>query len=434
MRMILKEDDNFSSYEHAQRSTHYTAIYNLNMFLGNGSGGHRVSVCNYCLNSFSLASFDAHVDECRQVSKVSYKFFNNPDMRYKFRKLYATQSLDVAIFFTLKLLNDKLPVINDSSSDFLYTRKVSNLHFVSYSLAVVDLVKPQILYLEESSNKLDILEDFMKHVMYTAQVCANLVEKTYTKIIMSTAEKIAHKQSTNCSMCNRSFVNDTSLIKTAHHSHWNGNYYSAVCSICNLSIDRKVVINVYNHCTSGAVYNFILKSLTPGIASKIDIIPKGGPSKFTGIILSKYIKFINTYNFLSTSISEAISSLRGEGTDQELANFNLLRQGNKNMEENVYKLFTQDFTDPFSSLVDRHTLQLKALPERSLMINYLDGSIPTKEQYENYLRIWDIFNIETFEEFLSLYSKTEMLMIADIFVEFNNYCIRNLKLSPTHFF
>lgn len=429
----MKEDDNFSTYECALKNYHYISLYNFSKFLGKGKGGHRVCVCSYCLNSFPPNSFEAHVDECRMISKSKYKFFSDPNTRYKFRKIYAAQSLDVAIFYSLKLLNEKLPVTNNNSPDFLYTRRVSNLHVTNYSLAVVDLDKPQILYSEESSNNVTILEDFIKHIMYTAEVCANLVEKTYKKISMSNEQKIAHKQATNCSMCKRSFVDDPTLIKTAHHSHFSGKYFNAVCSCCNINCERKVVINVYTHDETGAIFNFILKSLTPRLVSKVDIIPKGGPTKYTGLILSKYIKFINTYNFLPTTISEAISSLRGDGTNKELEAFNLLRQGTFSRSEQACKIFTKDFTDPFLSF-ENQTGQFKRLPKRELMINYLDGSIPSKEQYETYLQVWDTFQIKTFNQFLSLYSKVEMLMIADIFVQFNQFCMRHLGLSPTHYY
>lgn len=216
----------------AEKVSHYIAIYNKDKFFGK-QGRSKRQVCTYCLKSCTPGSYQSHIDECREVSKLKLKFISEPKARYTFNKLHMTQSLDIAVFFSLKLLSEKLSFPTDWSNEkcqYNYTTPVSNLQVSHYFFMVVCLDSGRILYEEASSYKPDILEQFITHALYTAEVCAKLVATTYKKAQMTVDERKAHKQAMNCCICNKSFTSNKNLAKCLHHSHFSSRYLG-VCTI-----------------------------------------------------------------------------------------------------------------------------------------------------------------------------------------------------------
>ena len=170
-------------------------------------------------------------------------------------------------------------------------------------------------------------------------VCLDLREHT-TKIInyekkeiipLTKKEEKKHNKQEVCYICKKGFRTDDNnekYHKVRDHCHYTGKYRGAAHDICNLRYKIPKEIPVMFHNGSTYDYHFIIKELaeesegefeclgentekyinfTVPIKKEITEKDKNGNDKITKI--SYKIKFIDSYRFMSTSLSNLASNL-----------------------------------------------------------------------------------------------------------------------------
>ena len=68
-------------------------------------------------------------------------------------------------------------------------------------------------------------------------------------------------------------------------------------------------------------------------------------------------------------------------------------------------------------------------PKESFYSNLNDCDITDKD-FEHALKVWKHFKMTTFREYHDLYLKTDVLLLADVFENFRNVCMKNYELDP----
>ena len=74
------------------------------------------------------------------------------------------------------------------------------------------------------------------------------------------------------------------------------------------------------------------------------------------------------------------------------------------------------------------------LPPKKSFYSRLTGEGISTEDYQHGLKVWKEFEIKTMKDYLELYNKTGVLLLADVFENFRNICLENYKLDPAHYF
>ena len=164
--------------------------------------------------------------------------------------------------------------------------------------------------------------------------CLDLREHT-TKIInyekkemipLTKIEEKNHNKQKVCHICRKEFNTDDSdkkYHKVKDHCHYTGKYRGAAHDICNLryKIPREIPVVFYNGSTYD--YHFIIKNLAKEFEGEFEClgeytekyitfsvpIKKEITKKDEIVKISYKIKFIDSYRFMSASLSKLIDNL-----------------------------------------------------------------------------------------------------------------------------
>ena len=74
------------------------------------------------------------------------------------------------------------------------------------------------------------------------------------------------------------------------------------------------------------------------------------------------------------------------------------------------------------------------LPPKESFYSSLTGENISDEDYTHAKKVWDTFKMEHIKDYHELYNKTDVLLLADVFENFRDICLRNYKLDPAHYF
>ena len=58
----------------------------------------------------------------------------------------------------------------------------------------------------------------------------------------------------------------------------------------------------------------------------------------------------------------------------------------------------------------------------------------SQKDYDRALKIWNIFKCKTIKDYLAIYLKSDVLILADIIECFRNMCLENYGLDPVYYY
>jgi len=74
------------------------------------------------------------------------------------------------------------------------------------------------------------------------------------------------------------------------------------------------------------------------------------------------------------------------------------------------------------------------LPSRESFYSSLIGDTVSESNYAHAINIWQWFSIQTFSEYSDLYLKIDVLLLANIFKNFCDTCMKSYGLNPVHYY
>ena len=73
------------------------------------------------------------------------------------------------------------------------------------------------------------------------------------------------------------------------------------------------------------------------------------------------------------------------------------------------------------------------LPPKESFYSRLTEEDISDEDYTHAQKVWREFKMEHLQDYHNLYNKTDVLLLADVFENFRDICMRNYKLDPAHY-
>ena len=156
---------------------------------------------------------------------------------------------------------------------------------------------------------------------------------------------------------------------------------------------------------------------------KINAIPNN-MERYMAFTLGKHLKFIDSFQFMSSSIDKLASNLRKED----------LIYTSKAFRGDELDLMTKKGVYPYDFMDDFEKFNLRELPSKEQFYSLLSDKNITDEEYERAKKIWKAFRIGNMGEYHNLYLLSDVLLLTDIFENFRKTCLQYYKLDPCRYF
>ena len=296
-------------------------------------------------------------------------------------------------------------------------------------------------------------------------------------------EKYRHDTRKLCFLCKRQFFEDAKMnyIKVRDHCHYTGKYRAAAHKICNLMYNTPTEIPVIFQNCSSYDYQFIIKGLAEESEGEFEClgenkekcitfsVPIKKESNEGGTIIYR-IKFIDNFRFMCTSLSSLVDNLSGgihnDGKCAKCSscieyistkNGKLLfecfeckkrysRKFSKKLgkklkntyefcNENIDKfiLFLRKGVYRYEYMDNWDTLDEEELPDKSDFYSSLNMDEIIDIDYSHARKVFDKFCIKNLVEYHDLYVQSDTLLVADVFENFRDMCIKVYGLDPAYF-
>ena len=254
-------------------------------------------------------------------------------------------------------------------------------------------------------------------------------------MIFGKKEAERYNKETKCWICKGELNNDG----VRDHCHFTGRYRGAAHNKCNLNYRKPNFTPVVFHNLSGYDSHLFIKDL--GFSQgNIDCIPNNEERyiSFTKSIevghytskegenkpLHHKIRFIDSFKFMAESLDSLVNNLPEDA-------FNNLKRyytGDKLslvMRKGVY---------PYEYMDSLERLKETQLPPREAFYSRLNDEGISDEDYAHAQKVWRVFKMEHFKDYHNSYNETDVLLLADVFENLRDICIKNYKLDPAHYY
>ena len=278
---------------------------------------------------------------------------------------------------------------------------------------------------DESKNKLnyyrgkDCMKKFCKDLKEHATRIINYEKK---KIIpLTKEEKINYNDQQICYICKKEFdKSDKKHHKVRDHCHYTGKCRGAAHNICNLRYKVPKEIPVVFHNGSTCNYHFIIKELVKEFEGNFDCLGENTEKYITfSVPLKKKIENKNleiTYKFNKELIKRFASTY--EFCNNDLNKFVLL------LRKGVYPYEYADTLEKCSKI---------SLPSKEDFYSNLNMEDISDIDYRHANNVFKVFKLENFANYHDLYVQSDTLLLAEVFNNFRDMCIKEYELDPAHF-
>ena len=84
-------------------------------------------------------------------------------------------------------------------------------------------------------------------------------------------------------------------------------------------------------------------------------------------------------------------------------------------------VYPYDYVDSVEKLAET------SLPPKEAFYSKLNDEDISDEDYEHAQSVWKEFNMKTLMEYHELYNKSDVLLLADVFENFRDVCVKKLR-------
>ena len=427
--LLIKNRDN----------SHYCLINSLSRLLTSQVNKHKSKLyyCLNCLNGYDKPEkLDKHKKYCSEEESIKINM-PAPETYIKFKNFLYSEKAPFAIYADFESIVKPLDTCepDPNKSYTLKYQKHEPVSFVYYIKSFNENVYKSKLrsYVKENEEDPDTIDVFINWLEEDVKIIAELGNE---KMVITKEEEEEFKQASNCWICGK-LLNIEDRVRD--HCHYTGRYRGAAHNLCNLKYSKPNNISVFFHNLTGYDSHLFIKKL--GVTNgAIDCIPNNEENYISfsktiisgeyknkkGEIKNKYFKIVfkDSLKFMASSLEALVNNLP-EGALNNL---------NKYFTSNQVKLLKQKGFFPYDYMDNIEKLKDPKPPAQKAFYSKLTGKGINNYNYNHVLNVWKTWKMKTFKEYLELYNVTDVLLLADVFENFRDICLKNYGLDPVYYY
>ena len=427
--LLIKNGDN----------SHYCLVKKLSALLSSqvNKHDHKLYFCLNCLNGFDdPEKLEKHKEYCSEEESIKINM-PSPDTYIKFKNFLYSERAPFAIYADFESIVKPLDTCepDPNKSYTLKYQKHEPVSFVYYIKSFNESVYKSKLrsYVKENEEDPDTIDVFINWLEEDVKIISELGNE---KMIITKEEEEEFKQASNCWICHKKLNLED---RVRDHCHYTGRYRGAAHNLCNLKYSKPNNISVFFHNLTGYDSHLFIKKL--GVtAGAIDCIPNNEENyiSFSKTIISgeytnkkgetknKYFKIVfkDSLKFMASSLEALVNNLP-EGA---------LKNLNKYFTPEQVKLLKQKGFFPYDYMDNIEKLKDPKPPPQKAFYSKLTGKGINNYNYNHVLNVWKTWKMKTFKEYLELYNITDVLLLADVFENFRDICLKNYGLDPVYYY
>ena len=423
---------------------HYCLLKDFNKFMYNQTKHKgRKHFCMYCLQGFSSERvLNNHTVDCIEINGEQAIKMPEPGSKIAFTNYRKQLPAPFVIYADFEAITEKV------SQKKSHTEQYQKHTACGYGYKVVccyddNFSKPIKIYRGEMT-----IQKFMKDMLAEVEYCQEVVKNHFTKPLeMTDEDEESFERAKECHICKKPFGTDEDgvrnikkveikNVKVRDHCHVTGKYRGAAHVSCNLNFQLTNKIPVVFHNLKGYDSHFIMQEIGD-IAKKnvyvdekgrehemrINVIPHN-MEKYMAFMLGPHLLFIDSFQFMSSSLSNLVNNLPIEAfkyTGEEFQGEQLSLMKKKG-------IYPYDYMDSFKKFEDNR------LPKKEDFFSLMNDEHITDEEYQHAQNVWNKFGLSSMGEYHDLYLKSDILLLADVFENFRKACQQYYELDPAHYF
>ena len=102
--------------------------------------------------------------------------------------------------------------------------------------------------------------------------------------------------------------------------------------------------------------------------------------------------------------------------------------------DNKLSLRTKKGIYPYEYMNSSKKLKETQLKPKEAFYSRLNDEGISDENYTHALKVWKTFKMKNLEDYHNLYNRVDLLLLADVFENFRDICIKNYNLDPAHYY
>ena len=437
--LLLKEAVKGENGE-IEEKTHYTLVKNISALIASQINNHKGTrhICLNCFNSFKTPkALETHKNYCYENESVKINM-PPPGTFLRFKNFLHSEKAPFAVYADFESLIKHMDNCNPDPNKS-YTKKYQKHEPISFSYYINSSIdgafKPVLRkYTKTKPEDADAMDVFIKWLEEDVKAIANIKPK---QMIFTEEDRKQFNKASDCWICGEYLGND----RVRDHCHFTGRYRGPAHNNCNLKYRKPKSISVFFHNLSGYDSHLFIKKLgTPDKKENIDCIPNneekyisfsktiitGQYTNKKGEIKDKTFKIVfkDSLKFMSSSLGALVNNLPKDAFK------NLLKYFTPKQAE----ILKQKGFYPYEYMNTEEKFNDTNLPPREAFYSKLSGKGISNKDYKHALNVWNTFKMKTFKEYHELYNITDVLLLADVFENFRNICLKIYGLDPVYYF
>ena len=419
--------------------SHYVLITDFNRLMNTFTKHkEKKKFCMRCLHCFSSNDLlEKHSPDCFALNGTQKIELPAPGSKIYFKNYQRKQPVPFVIYADFEALTKKIKTCHQNN-DKSYTDPYEEHQPCGYGYKVVCHGDPSYSRPFQYYRGSDVIEKFIENINNEAESCKETIKKHFNKpLIMTKENELDFQNSTRCHICEKEYSNRDNFIMhkgkmikiknhpVRDHCHITGKYRGSAHNNCNLQLridPEKLKIPVIFHNLKGYDSHFIIKKLEKN--TNISVIANNFEKYITFKIDN--LQFIDSFQFMSSSLDRLVSNLPKDKfiyTDLEF----------KDLEHFQLELLKKKGVYPYKYMDSFSKFEETELPNKKEFFNELNNTAISDYEYQHARKVWDSFKIKNLGEYHDLYLKTDVLLLADVFQNFRNKCLKDYGLDPAHY-